>query len=111
MSLPREQYEAALVRMRAVEGGVVEEGDYLTPDTPPYRYASLEIRCSGDDVRQVAGDMAALAAAVGGYLSLYVGPLEAPIIPRRCSVVLGVSRHLSEVEARGLVRYREVPRE
>lgn len=70
-----EQYEAAVERMRQVEGGEVTEKDYpgwadSGHSAPPYRYAALEVRCVTADAPRWAHDLAVLAIEISGCMDM-----------------------------------------
>lgn len=101
MRLSREDYEAAVARMRLVPGGKVSESDFLADGLGAYRYAVVKVEADADCAPLAAHDLATVAVQVKGYLVMHVRA-------DRCSVEVSVSRDLEPKEADGLVAYRDV---
>lgn len=89
--MTRAEFDAAVEKMRAVEGGAVSVADYFPRAREPYRYGKLDIRCHFDMAPDRARELAELAIEIGGYLTMVV---HAGV----CSLGLAVERELEEEE-------------
>lgn len=91
-----EAFAAAVRRMTEVKGGEVDASDFY-PSTAegrrPYRYARVQVNCQHADAPGRAGELAALAVQVDGYLTMHVLAVD-------CHVQVSISRDLDEGELR-----------
>jgi len=93
--------------MGAIEGGTVEIKDYYTHGRAPYRYATVTVLASREDLERRAAELSLLAFDVEGHATVHTH--YAVGTERGAAFSVSLSRDLAEEELRqGEEVYRTV---